>query len=332
MNVDARDSWMDNAKFGLIALVVAGHFLEIFKETHPLVRMAWQYIYIFHIPAFVFICGYFTQPFREGHFRKTARNTLIPLLVYGCAIELAITLITGQPSRYFYEYAPYWVLWFLLSLFCWQALLPFIAKLPFVLPFTLVLAVVAGLLSTVGYEFSLSRTVYFLPFFLMGYASATHDLFNKFDIQQPKFIVAAAVLMLMLLFVVSLWPFPDGLLLGARSYKLSHVDPYVGLLLRSCLLALSALGCFAFLVLMPHRKSIFSKLGANSICIYVFHAPIVDVFRYYAADSFVASSGPILIAVALVFSFVLSFVFGSHFVRNFHERLMGFFIKLLPHR
>jgi fucose 4-O-acetylase-like acetyltransferase len=331
VEVGVRDSWMDNAKFGLIVLVVVGHFLEIFKETHPSVRVAWQFIYVIHIPAFVFICGYFSKPFRAGQLRKSAENTLVPLLVYSVAIEAVITFLTGQPSRYFYEFAPYWVLWFLLSLFCWQALLPHVSKLRFVLAVSLALAVVAGLFGTLGYEFSLSRTIYFFPFFLMGYLSSKHDLFNKVDIRHPKFIVAAAVVMLTLLLVVSLWPFPDSLLLGARSFNESHVDPQIGLLLRSFLLTLSTLGCFAFLALMPHRKTIVSTLGSNSICIFVFHAPAVDIFRYCAADNFRALSDPILIALALTFGAVLCVVLGSHFVKDLHGRLMGFFIKLIPH-
>ena len=47
----------DNAKAGLIFLVVFGHFAEIFCEDKDFYKSMFFFIYSFHMPAFIFITG-----------------------------------------------------------------------------------------------------------------------------------------------------------------------------------------------------------------------------------------------------------------------------------
>ena len=55
-----RNYLFDNLKFFLIVLVVFGHSLEeISLEHNYAIIRAW--IYSFHMPAFVFISGYFSK-------------------------------------------------------------------------------------------------------------------------------------------------------------------------------------------------------------------------------------------------------------------------------
>ena len=51
-----RDEQIDSVKYWLIVLVIAGHVLE-YSETTACV-IAWKWIYIFHMPLFIFISGY----------------------------------------------------------------------------------------------------------------------------------------------------------------------------------------------------------------------------------------------------------------------------------
>ena len=55
----SRKYRFDNIKFILITLVVFGHFLELIdgQTANNLYRI----IYLFHIPAFIFITGYFAK-------------------------------------------------------------------------------------------------------------------------------------------------------------------------------------------------------------------------------------------------------------------------------
>ena len=56
-----RDYLFDNYKAFLIILVVVGHFIELTSEDNNLlIAMKWI-IFSFHMPAFVFISGYFSR-------------------------------------------------------------------------------------------------------------------------------------------------------------------------------------------------------------------------------------------------------------------------------
>ena len=51
----------DNIKFILIFLVVLGHFADFHTATSLNMRRLFFYIYIFHMPLFIFISGLFSK-------------------------------------------------------------------------------------------------------------------------------------------------------------------------------------------------------------------------------------------------------------------------------
>ena len=65
LNNANRDYYMDNLKFVLMIFVVAGHFG--LKLSHiPQIKYLTYYIYIFHMPCFIFISGYFAKNINAG--------------------------------------------------------------------------------------------------------------------------------------------------------------------------------------------------------------------------------------------------------------------------
>ena len=54
-----REYRFDNAKFILILLVVFGHILEHFQGRY--VPGIYRTVYLFHMPMFIFISGYFAK-------------------------------------------------------------------------------------------------------------------------------------------------------------------------------------------------------------------------------------------------------------------------------
>lgn len=51
-----RESYWDNVKGILIILVLVGHFIM----AQPQMNGVWNAIYFFHMPAFIFVSGYFS--------------------------------------------------------------------------------------------------------------------------------------------------------------------------------------------------------------------------------------------------------------------------------
>ena len=74
-----RESYWDNLKFILIYCVVLGHCLGC-CTTSGLSVALWDFVYLFHIPLFVFISGRFSniQSNNYNHYcpRKSVNNSL----------------------------------------------------------------------------------------------------------------------------------------------------------------------------------------------------------------------------------------------------------------
>lgn len=160
--ISERNYKMDNMKALMIYLVVFGHMLECFNGT---IRW-WIYltIYSFHMPVFAYITGYFSRINPE----RTIRGILYPYFLYQ-TLYLAFQRFFLEQENIFQFTTPYWLLWYLISLLCWQMLLPLISWKEFtqgkVLIATFLLSLAAGFDNTVGYYLSLSRTLVLLPFF-----------------------------------------------------------------------------------------------------------------------------------------------------------------------
>lgn len=56
-----RIAYWDNMKAILIFLVVLGHFLLSISKKDSMVLGLGYYIYLFHMPAFVFVSGFFSK-------------------------------------------------------------------------------------------------------------------------------------------------------------------------------------------------------------------------------------------------------------------------------
>ena len=66
----------DNAKFVLMFLVIAGHLLECFSGRF--VSSIYRTIYLFHMPAFIFLSGYFSS----FHPKKILCRLILPYAVF----------------------------------------------------------------------------------------------------------------------------------------------------------------------------------------------------------------------------------------------------------
>ena len=88
-----RDYLFDNCKAFLILMVVLGHFTEgSYQHTDFLYTLKWL-IVSFHMPAFIFISGYFSK--RELSLSALIWKLGVPYLVYEVVYYL---LYTHQPG------------------------------------------------------------------------------------------------------------------------------------------------------------------------------------------------------------------------------------------
>lgn len=80
MKNDSREYLFDNYKVLLILLVVIGHFIDPCCEKNPyLYELKWA-IVAFHMPAFIFISGYFSKQIPSV--KKLVKGIVIPYFTY----------------------------------------------------------------------------------------------------------------------------------------------------------------------------------------------------------------------------------------------------------
>ena len=58
-----RNYLLDNLKVVLIFFVVFGHVIEYYIKDNSVLRTIYIFIYIFHMPLFVFVSGYLSKNF-----------------------------------------------------------------------------------------------------------------------------------------------------------------------------------------------------------------------------------------------------------------------------
>lgn len=122
-----REFLFDNYKAFLIVLVVIGHFIEPCYENNGfLYDLKWA-IVSFHMPAFIFISGYFSK--KGTSFKKLLNGLVIPYFVYEIIYYLLYTLILDKETKLYFAH-PKFSLWYLMALFAWKLLAPMVEKIP----------------------------------------------------------------------------------------------------------------------------------------------------------------------------------------------------------
>ena len=76
-----RDHLFDNIKALMLFLVPLGHTLDVFIANGNVEEILMKYIYLFHMPIFAFVTGYFTKNLDKAQ-ENAVKKCLIPYLVF----------------------------------------------------------------------------------------------------------------------------------------------------------------------------------------------------------------------------------------------------------
>lgn len=304
--VKSRDSYFDNAKFLLIALVVFGHFISPHKEDSTILYTIYNFIYTFHMPAFILIAGYFSKNFhKKGYLKKIFQKVLVPYFIFQSIYAVFYSLQAKEISYSLFD--PYWTLWFLLSLVSWNLLLVLFTRFKYSLIVALSIGVFIGYIQDIGTYLSLLRTFVFFPVFLLGYYLKR----EHFEIiLQKKWRITAGVTLFVMIFSYH-FLFPNSAkdwLLSSSSYSELGVEGGQAALIRIIIYSLMFLATFCFLAIVPRRETFFTKLGSRSLYVYLLHGFTVKLFSLTHFYDYIdeTSSFIILLPLAIMITFLLS--------------------------
>ncbi len=140
-----RNYLIDNTKLFLVFFVVFGHLIENLIGSNVELKIIYLIVYSFHMPMFAFISGMFSRrEINKEDIFKIINSTIIPLIVFQFFYETFQVAATGKLSNYTIHLQPYWILWYLLSLFCWKLMLPIISHFKFPVVISFIIPVIAG--------------------------------------------------------------------------------------------------------------------------------------------------------------------------------------------
>ena len=167
MNQMVRDNRFDNLKGIMIFLVLFCHYIEKMYASWQddlFTRYLYYFVYLFHMPVFIFISGYFSKKNNsDNYYKKTISNCLIPFLLFNLLYSLMGSRGNVLDSLLGFTY-PQWTLWFLLSLFLWRVIVKPISLFKGAFFLSVLLSLYVGFTELGGF-LSLARTFGFLPYF-----------------------------------------------------------------------------------------------------------------------------------------------------------------------
>lgn len=322
MSSSNRIVFLDNLKGLLILLVVAGHFLLPVKNENVTSGYLFNIIYLFHMPLFVFVSGFFAKSiFKNGRLRveKIASVALL-------AVLFQITVLLGHPEKIFsvrilsFSAAP----WYLLSLASWYALVPLLKSLrplPAVV-ISVCIALAVGCSQELGSFLAIARTCVFLPFFVLGYYCTKNHLIRIRESKLPTLCaVLAIVFMIAYAFTDGACAPPRYLVYGRLPYR---GDTLTAMVDRLEYFAIAVVFSLAVLRIVPSKKTMLSQWGKQTLAIYILHRLVCMFLRGFGFYKLAIWEDPVLGTLSLlVISVVVTALFAHPVFAKPFDALMG---------
>ncbi len=269
----------DNAKFFLMYCVVLGHFLNSIQLDSHFFHAVHLYIYIFHMPAFLFLSGLFSKKaVNERRFDKAASYLLlyIFMMIFSAVVY---SFINGEATT-FNLFSTGGVPWFALAVFIYYIVTMAVRKWNhgLVLCLALVLGIMAGYETNLGNFLVGMRAFSFYIFFYLGYLCPVDKLL---EITRKKALKVWAAIILVVVFV-------GCHIGGSRAYKWlyflknnqTYADygvPQWGGAFRAIYYAVALVMVLCVLIIIPEKKCIFSVWGTRTMQVFALHFPCIKI-------------------------------------------------------
>lgn len=277
----------DNIKFFLIYLVVLGHILDMFitnGNTSSNIQAMRFYIYLFHMPLFLFISGIFSKKNIDN---KRYLNIFYFLILFYIVKIIVFFSNVFQDNKYsFSMFSESGVPWYCFALFAFCMITILLKKVNkiFVFITSIVLGCIVGYDNSVSDYLVLSRIIVFYPFFFAGYCLDGDKVIKFLSNKMVKIISVIVVVGIALIVYINIneinWLSP--LLSGRNPYKLLKNKYYLGGLLRIVYYMIIFIMGAAIISIIPNSKKIklFANFGTRTLQAYALHYPVV-YFLFY---------------------------------------------------
>lgn len=320
----------DNARFLCVTLVVIGHGVQRLTADSDAALGVYLFIYAFHMPAFAIISGYFSKASPPGsrQMKKVLTDIVLPYAIMETIWSVVQFLVEGSTSLN--PTTPHWTLWFLLALALFRVILPYLVLLRWPLVWCIAFSVGVGYLGNVDNTFSLARSIGILPFFFLGWQVRQWRLVERWHLVRHRaWWLRGAAIAVFAVWAAVIFPFIGVWRSLDLKYWFFYDDSYSGIgqdawwagLIRLGLILVAALLSAALFVLIPRRKTAFTRFGQATMYIYLLHTFVLYPIRQSGLLGDEHSSLVWLLGM-IVFCIVVSIVLASPLVRRVFRPLI----------
>ncbi len=276
ISINKRDYFFDTLKGFLIIAVIVGNTLELASPTNVNVHYFILFLYMFHMPVFTFVSGYFSKRSKRTTTQKVKHIFTIYVLAQILYVAYYNYILHGELD--FTLLATQWTFWYLLSLTAWYIISDYIKNEKLWFIGSIIFSLVIGFDTSVGSNGSFSRTFFFLPFFIAGM------MFKREYIETIKkyrnYLLTGSIIILIILYFLQNY-IPVDLLFEYTNYE-HFID--LGLFPLFCR-AFHYIGAFllgGFLIsIIPQKRTPLSSLGKMSLYMYLFHGTVANTMLPY---------------------------------------------------
>ncbi|WP_297636953.1 acyltransferase family protein [uncultured Clostridium sp.] len=297
ININKRDYYFDTLKGVLIIAVIIGNILELAAPQNVDLHFFILFLYMFHMPLFTFVSGYFSKKSN----RTTVQKVKSIFLTYIFAQILYVAY-----SNFFlhldYDLTllyTHWTFWYLLSLTFWYIISDYIKNPKLWLIGSILFSLIIGFDNSVGSSASFSRTFFFLPFFIAG------TMFKREYVDWLKkrriYFLIPSIIILIILYTLRHYT-PVDLLFEYTNYETFQSLGLFPLFMR----AFHYIGAFFLsgfiLTLIPEKKYYISNLGKISLWVYLVHGSVAHTILPYLnfnnyLNSFLSAIATVLVSI-----------------------------------
>ncbi len=272
------EKW-DILKAGLIFFVVLGHIADCYTDQSEIMRSVYLFIYIFHMPLFIFISGLFSKRTVD---ELPADKIIGYLLVYLFSKILFGLYNVIDIGRFRFSFLSSGGFpWFMFAIAVLPVIVHFLKRVKpsFVISVSLVISLLAGYDSKVGDLFSLSRILVFFPFYYLGYIlkpETLQELTSKRWVKIASLCVIVVTVALVFVLgdtVYTLRP----IFTGRNPYSVLEDNAVFGPLFRLLCYVCSFVLGFAFIAITPKKSpfKVISIFGKRTLSVYVYHSFVI---------------------------------------------------------
>jgi fucose 4-O-acetylase-like acetyltransferase len=289
----------------LVTLVVVGHSWTLLPHN-GLNDHLYDFLYFWHVPAFVIVTGYLSRSFAWSRRRtwQLVRTVVVPYVLFECLLALFRVYVGGERLEDLFR-DPHWPMWYLSALFFWRLLTPIFRPLWGGLIAAVAVSLVAG--AAAGDTLDTARVLGLLPFFVLGLKTTPEHLER---LRGPWVRWVAAVVFLA---IAMLTAFTDELASSEWLYYRSQygelgVGDAHGMLIRLGLLVIGTLGAGAFLALVPRTSGWFTRMGAATLVVYLMHGFAVKGAEYAGYSGWASDHASLSLAVTTAVAAALALI------------------------